>query len=252
MGHGLSTERPQITSFLESEMIALEGADSVKVYVHKGLLKAHSKVSGECWWSCFHSDTIKRFVEYLYQGDYTGLLPGSAPTAAPGSLATPKSLNYQGVFVSHAELFMLAKSRGIDPLGEICMAKLQEDMGKAHEELPDSMFSENVVELLRYSYSHCYMSDNPAWGELQKITSKVCVEKIGLILEMPGASLLSGEGKLMKDLMIGAVERLKEAESRLADMEKGKKPAATHRQGYSEQKERSGSSSATPWWKFST
>ncbi|PWW76978.1 hypothetical protein C7212DRAFT_343711 [Tuber magnatum] len=240
-------ERPQITGFLESEVIALEGADTVIVHVHKELLDAHCGASGDRWWSCFNSGTIKRLVEFLYQGDYTApppvpVLPvtpastiyggdsgsgagdavGESTLLAAESTTSPGSLDYEGVLLSHAELFILAKSRQIDRLGNICLGKLLADMKEAQAKLPDSVFSEIMVELLQYSYSHCYMGNSSGWGELQEVISKVWIEKIEWILEMPGASLLSGEGKLVKDLMIGTVKRLIEANRRLATKEENK------------------------------
>ncbi|KAG0641300.1 hypothetical protein HOY80DRAFT_883400 [Tuber brumale] len=226
MSPPLPAGRPQIISFLESETIALEGVDLVKVYVHRGLLTVRCGAGGDCWWNCFHSDTIKRLVEYLYQGDYTGPLPVSVPLVTPASticggeatpLATdgpvsPESPDYEGVLLGHAELFILAKTRKIDTLAKICLKRLFESMGRAEAELEDSAFSENMVELLRYSYSYRYMNASSAWGELQEIVSNAWVERIEWILEMPGSSLLSGEGKLVKDLMIGTVKRLIDAD----------------------------------------
>src|SRR5205807_1629083 len=111
-------------------------------------------------------------------------------------------------------------SREIAPLGTMCLAKLLGDMEQAQAKLPNSIFLENMVELLRYSYSHCYISDSPAWGELQEITSNIWVEKIEWILETPGSSLLDGERKLVKDLMIGTAKRLIDADRRLIDADR--------------------------------
>ncbi|CAZ81786.1 unnamed protein product [Tuber melanosporum] len=251
MSHPLPTKRPRIISFLESETIALEGTDLAKVYVHRELLSEHCGAGGDCWWSCFHSDTIKRLVEYLYQGDYTGPLPVSVPPVTPASTvfgeeATPLatdslvysgSLDYEGVLLGHAELFILAKTRKIGTLAKLCLARLFESMSRAEAEQTDSTFSENMVELLRYSYSHCYMNDSCAWGELQEIVSNAWVERIEWILEMPGSSLLSGEGKLVKDLMIGTVKRLIDADSRCGAQEGSEEsvveePVAAPQQGY--------------------
>jgi len=52
-------------------MVVLRAASQEKVYVHTALLGDEIASVGACKWSCFPRDTVKNFVEYLYQGDYT-------------------------------------------------------------------------------------------------------------------------------------------------------------------------------------
>jgi len=58
-------------SALGTKMVVLRAASQEKVYVHKALLGDEIASVGACKWSCFPRDTVKNFIEYLYQGDYT-------------------------------------------------------------------------------------------------------------------------------------------------------------------------------------
>jgi len=49
----------------------LRAANQEKVCVHKALLGDEVTGVGPCKWSCFPRTTVKSFVEYLYQGDYS-------------------------------------------------------------------------------------------------------------------------------------------------------------------------------------
>ncbi|RPA97015.1 hypothetical protein L873DRAFT_1791295 [Choiromyces venosus 120613-1] len=227
MGNEGSKYRPEISSFLESEMIALQGTDSVKVYVHEGLWNAIYKDVENCWWSSLPSGTIKRFVEFLYQGDYTTPPPGPLSVITmygqgndSGAKEKQKEITqfpaptkfkgYEGVLLSHAELFIIGHSQDIDILRDTSFLKLNRDLEEAEAKLPKPIFLENIVELFRYSYSQNFMSNSPAWGDLQEHLSKMWVEKIELLHEIPISSLFIGEGKLMKDLMSATTKSLVE------------------------------------------
>ncbi|KAG0130007.1 hypothetical protein HOY82DRAFT_540403 [Tuber indicum] len=233
--------------FLSSKVIGLQSGDLEKVYVHRSLLDAHRKTFGNCLWWCFPTATIMNFAEYLYQGDYTVPLPATAVqtahdgssgcsstsdgrhTNAPARKAQPsgsgilsisENLGYERVFLTHAELFILSRERGILPLANMCLGRLGEAMEEAKGTIKESVFSENMRALILYSYYPCCSGNDPVWEELQKTVSGFLASKKGWILEAPGSDLISGQEKLLKDLLTSTIKLVIDADERLAAAEK--------------------------------
>ncbi|KAG0641298.1 hypothetical protein HOY80DRAFT_955384 [Tuber brumale] len=237
-------ERPNILSILKTRVISLQTADSENVYVHRALIDKEVTGVGGCGWSCFPSDTVSNFVEYLYQGDYTtpaaavvagsdapmgsytlvptGILSLEQSFRSPNAitLAARESLDYEKVFLTHAGLFILSRRRNVLPLSTMSLERLEEAMKEAQGKVKESLFVENMRALIQYSYNPCCSGNKGAWEELQKTLSRFLVSKKGWILEEPGSGLIGGEEKLAKDLLAGAINLLIDSDKLLVAAEK--------------------------------
>jgi len=192
-------ERPDISDALGTRMVVLQAANQKKVYVHKALLK--DEVDGGCTWSCFPSTTVRSFVEYLYQGDYNPPLITDTYLGEWDSSPVGFSHDYEEIFLTHAQLFILSRYRNEPSLANLCLERLGEAMVEAQGDSVESLFVGNMRALIEYSYSPCCDRDDGVWEELQKAVCRFLVSQKGWLLEMPGSGLVGGEEQLTKDLL---------------------------------------------------
>ncbi|PUU73422.1 hypothetical protein B9Z19DRAFT_1163090 [Tuber borchii] len=191
-------------------MVVLQAANQKKVYVHKALLNDEVAAFGECGWSCFPSTTVKSFVEYLYQGDYT-------PPAAP--VAIRKLLDQKNIFLAHARLFVLSRYREVLPLASMCLRRLNKAMKEAQDTTKESIFVKNMCGLIKFTYTPCCNGNDNVWKELQKTVSEFLISKKGW-LEEPGPDLSNTEEQLAKDLFAAAINLLIITDQCLIDKDK--------------------------------
>ncbi|PUU73421.1 hypothetical protein B9Z19DRAFT_1196919 [Tuber borchii] len=193
-------ERPDISDALGTRMVVLQAANQKKVYVHKALLK--DEAVGGCTWSCFPSTTVRSFVEYLYQGDYNP--PPTASTHLDyGWVNSVVSEDYEKIFLTHAQLFILSRYRNELSLANLCLERLEEAMVEAKGDSAEPLFVRSMRTLIGYSYSICcHGSNDDAWEELQKAVCRFLVSRGGWLLEVPGSGLVGEDSQLTKDLLI--------------------------------------------------
>ncbi|RPA97016.1 hypothetical protein L873DRAFT_1165978 [Choiromyces venosus 120613-1] len=221
-------ERTNISSFFTGNVLAIKGRDSGEtVYVHKSLLEARRTAHGNCLWRCFSVATITNFVEYLYQDDYTSPLPAVDKTKSPpctlsadSAVKYRNSVSYEEVFTRHAELFILARGRGIHALGMICLGRLKEAMAEAEGKLPQSLFLENMSVLIHYSYNPCCNCDESVWAELQKTVSEYLASRKGWLLEASVSEVLYREQELVKDLFAATLQLAIDTDKRVKEAQK--------------------------------
>ncbi|KAG0641299.1 hypothetical protein HOY80DRAFT_1039565 [Tuber brumale] len=230
-------ERPNILSFLSSKVIGLQSGDLEKVYVHRSLLDAHRTTFGNCLWWCFPSATIANFVSTFTRATILlryPPLPRRQPTmeavvaavratrdpAGAGILPISETLDYESVFLAHAKLFILSRERGVLPLANMCLRRLGEAMKEAQDTIKEPVFLENMRALILYSYYPCCPGNDPVWEELQKTVSGFLASRKGWVLEAPGSDLISGQEKLVKDLLVRTIKLIIDADERLAAAEK--------------------------------
>jgi len=112
------------------------------------------------------------------------------------------SEDYEKIFLTHAQLFILSRYRNEPSLASLCLKRLEEAMVEAQSDSAERLFVRNMRTLIGYSYSICcYGSDDDAWEELQKAVCRFLVSQKGWLLEMPGSGLVGEDEQLAKDLL---------------------------------------------------
>lgn len=109
---------------------------------------------------------------------------------------------YKEVFLSHARLYVFAKSWNIARLGMLSLKKLHETLSVF---TPYEERAEDIVALMRYSYANTKQSDDPLRSLVIHYAACV-IEK--LVPSCKFKALLEEQGKLASDLVIKMIDRL--------------------------------------------
>ena len=87
-------------------------------------------------------------------------------------------------------------------------------MKEARDTIKESIFVENMRTLIAYSYNPCYhlSGNDDVWEELQETVSEFLVVQKSWLLKEAVSGLIFEEEQLTKDIMIGLVDLLIDAD----------------------------------------
>lgn len=140
-------------------------------------------------------------------------------TPPPERLEYPIVYDFEAVLLAHARLYILSRSQGVSALSDLCISRLWGELVELSAPEAKSRISDNVVKLLRYVYcSPREMATpealQPAWRQLQDLSSQFCALNIHLMGTEPGfRTLLQEAGALATDIMDKTLRRLMSVES---------------------------------------
>lgn len=113
-------------------------------------------------------------------------------------------------FSIHSKLYVVADKYMIDSLKELCLHKLQRDLGAFK---PDARIAKEVAALLTYTYEHTSNSDDPAPNSgcrLRELVIAYASSRVEHLAQYDDFdNMLFGGGRLVVDLFDASVKRLK-------------------------------------------
>ena len=141
----------------------------------------------------------------------------------PERSAHPAGYDFEAVLLAHAKLYILSRSQGVHALSDLCISRLQKELGGLSVPPIKLRISNNVVQLLRYVYhSPQEMATpgalQPAWRQLQDLASQFCALNIHVMgAEQGFRALMQEGGTLVTDIMDKTLRQLTLAESGARD-----------------------------------
>lgn len=187
----------------------------------KALIEGRWKESGEkeIVWKDWDGDTVDRFLQWIYTGDY------KFPHPTPGTTSKENrsgELDYEATLLASAKVYAIANYFMLPELKTLAIQRLQNTLNLIRRPVPKSERA-HIAPLIEYVYAHTDRLTNEE-EPLRKLVTTFAASNHANLQGPMFQTLMSDGGDFVLDLVARLTQRLSCYEDCEDDFETGEGP----------------------------